>query len=117
MAQVFKTLVTLPDAPQGRPVLVVLPGTQELDLKTLAAAIGEKKMRMASQQEAERLTGLRVGGISALALLAKNWRVFLDASALQYDQFYVSGGQRGLNLRLAPADFVAMTQAKPITLT
>ena len=111
LAQVFKTLVALPEAPQARPVLVVVPGTKEVDLKAMAAAIGEKKLRMASHQEAERLTGLQVGGISALALLQKNWRVFLDNSALVYEHIYVSGGQRGWNIRLTPQDFAAVTRA------
>lgn len=116
LAQVFKTLVALPETPQGRPILVVLPGTKELDLKALAAVIGEKKLRMASHQEAERLTGLKVGGISALALLAKNWRVFLDGLALMYEQIYVSGGQRGWNIRLSPQDFQRITQAVCVSL-
>jgi Cys-tRNA(Pro)/Cys-tRNA(Cys) deacylase len=116
LPQVFKTLVTLPDAPTGRPTLVVIPGTKELDLKALASALGEKKLRMASHQEAEKLTGLKVGGISALALLAKNWRVVLDDTALVYDQIYVSGGQRGLNLCLSPTDFQSVTHAVPVTL-
>lgn len=102
--------------PQPRPILVALPGTKELDLKPLAAQVGEKKLRMATQQEAERLTGLKVGGISALALLSKSWRAFLDETALAYDQIYVSGGQRGLNVRLAPADYVAVTHAVTVTL-
>ncbi len=116
LEQVFKTLVVLPDTPSPRPLLVALPGAKELDLKAFAAAIAEKKLRMATQAEAERLTGLQVGGISALALLPKHWRVYLDGTALAYDQIYISGGQRGLNIRLAPADFIAITNATPVTL-
>ena len=116
LGQVFKTLVALPEMSTSRPILVVLPGSKELDLKALAAAIGEKKLRMAPQQEAERLTGLKVGGISALALLSKNWHVFLDDSAMKHEQIYVSGGQRGWNIRLSPQDFQTVTRAVPVPL-
>lgn len=113
---VFKTLVVMPESEKGRPLLVVVPGTQELDLKLLGQQpeVGEKKLRMATQREAEGLTGLLVGGISALALLQKNFRVFIDRSALELDQMYVNGGQRGVNVRLAPTDFIRVTKAVPV---
>lgn len=111
---VYKTLVVLPESGQGRPLLVMVPGTHELDLKVLGQAVGEKKLRMASQKEAESLTGLLVGGISALALLNKNFRIFIDEGALGHSLMYVNGGQRGLNLRLAPQDLVAVTGATPV---
>src|SRR3954465_5634802 len=81
---VFKTLVVLPEAGKGRPLLVLVPGNAELDLKLLGQQpeVGEKKLRMASQREAESLTGLLVGGISPLALLDKGFRSFIDRSAL-----------------------------------
>lgn len=113
---VYKTLVVLPESGQGRPLLVMVPGTKELDLKGLGSSIGEKKLRMASQREAESLTGLVVGGISALALLSKNFRLFIDRAALDLEQIYINGGQRGLNLRLAPADLLAVTGAQLVTL-
>ena len=110
--RVFKTLVVMPDTPQrGRPLLAVVPGDAELDLKALAQAAGEKKLRMATQREAESMTGLLVGGISALALLQKRWATFLDASARDADWLVVSAGQRGLNLRMAVADFVSVAGA------
>lgn len=118
-AQVFKTLVVLPESEKGRPLLVVVPGGQELDLKLLGQQpeVGEKKLRMATQREAESLTGLLVGGISALALLQKNFRVFIDNSALELEQMYVNGGQRGVNVRLDPADFIRITKAQPVRTT
>ncbi|MCB0245619.1 MAG: aminoacyl-tRNA deacylase, partial [Anaerolineae bacterium] len=67
--QVFKTLVTQPEV--GKPILAVIPAAAELDLKALAKAVGLKKIRMATQADAERLTGLQKGGISALALVNK----------------------------------------------
>lgn len=111
-AQVYKTLVVLRE--RGRPLLVIVPGGRQLDLRRLAKGIGEKKLRMASQREAESLTGLLVGGISALALLNKGFQVYIDSSAARLDQVYVSGGQRGLNVRLAVADLVRLTGARMV---
>ena len=116
--RVFKTLVVMPDTPvRGRPLLAIVPGDAELDLKALAQAAGEKRVRMATQREAEQLTGLQVGGISALALLHKGFRVLLDASAQQFDQIAVSAGQRGLNVELPVAALIALTGAQLATLT
>ncbi|GAC1642944.1 MAG: aminoacyl-tRNA deacylase [Herpetosiphon sp.] len=111
---VFKTLVVLRDG--GKPVLVVMPSDRELDLKRCAAAISEKRLRMATQKEAESLTGLLVGGISALALLAKGFPVYLDEHATSCDLIYVNAGQRGINLRLRPADFLVATRGTTISL-
>lgn len=113
--QVFKTLVVLRD--RGRPILAVIPSNRELDLKRMAAAAGEKRVRMALQREAEAKTGLLVGGISALALLDKNFEVFLDASAQQFDHLYVSAGQRGINLKLRVTDYVSLVKARVAPLT
>ena len=109
-SQVFKTLVVLRD--KGKPLLVVMSGDREIDLKQLAASTGEKRVRMASKREAEELTGLLTGGISALALLGKGFSVYLDASAQQWNEIYVSAGQRGVNLRLRVVDFVNVTGAR-----
>ncbi len=110
LAQVFKTLVVMRE--KGRPILVAIPGGTELDLKALARASGEKKLRMASYREAEALTGLQVGGISALALLPKGFAVYADESVWLWPRIFVSAGRRGTNLAIAPADFVAITGAK-----
>ncbi len=110
--RVFKTLVVMPmGGNRPRPLLAIVPGDGELDLKALAEAAGEKKLRMATQREAEAATGLLVGGISALALLQKHWAVYLDASAHDADWLVVSAGQRGINLRLSVEDLVAVTGA------
>jgi Cys-tRNA(Pro)/Cys-tRNA(Cys) deacylase len=110
LAQVFKTLVVIRE--RGRPILAMMPSDRKLDLKKMAAAAGEKRVRMAAQREAESKTGLLVGGIGALALLDKPFDVFLDASAQQFDEILVNGGQRGVNLRLRVNDLVDVTQAK-----
>jgi Cys-tRNA(Pro)/Cys-tRNA(Cys) deacylase len=109
-SQVFKTLVVMSE--KGRPLLAIVPGDRELDLKKLAQAAQEKKLRMATQREAESLTGLLVGGISALALLHKGFPVYLDAHATEYAQILVSAGQRGINLQLAVDDLRKITRAR-----
>lgn len=105
LAHVYKTLVALPNEP-GRPapVLVLLAADRQLDLKALAQVAGHKKMRMAGHSEAEKLTGLQVGGISPLALLVKNWPVYIDAAVEELDWILLSAGQRGVDLRVAVAD-------------
>ncbi len=110
-AQVFKTIVVLRTRP-GKPILAVVPGDREVDLKRLAAAAGEKKLKLATQAEAERLTGLQVGGISPLALLNRGFQVWLDATASHWEAIHISGGERGLNVRLSPQDLQALTGAR-----
>lgn len=109
--QVFKTIVARRDRP-GKPILAVIPGNRALDLKALAAALNEKKVHLTTQREAEQLTGLQAGGISPLALINKGFQVVIDASAQTQAEIHVSGGQRGLNLRLAPADLARLVNAR-----
>ncbi|MGB9724299.1 MAG: aminoacyl-tRNA deacylase [Chloroflexia bacterium] len=109
---VYKTLVVV--SPEGRPFLVLIPGNRELDLRRLARSLGLKKVRMATQKEAERWTGLQVGGISPLALLGRGFRVYVDRSALDLEHIFVSAGRRGLNLRLRVSDLLALTAARPV---
>src|SRR5512132_3143206 len=97
--QVFKTIVVVREA-KGKPILAVTPGPLEVDLKALAKAAGEKKLALPTEKEAERLTGLQAGGISPLALLNRGFQVVIDETALLFDEIYISGGQRGLNIRL-----------------
>lgn len=110
-AQVFKTIVVLREERGRRPMLVILPGDREIDLRRLAAELHEKKLRVAPRAEAESLTRLQVGGISALALLGRPFDVYLDRGAERFAEagIWVSGGQRGLNVRLRPADLLALT--------
>ena len=108
---VYKTVVSVHPA-NGKPILAVIPGDRELDLKALAAALGEKKVKLASQNQAEELTGLQTGGISPLALLHKNLQVVVDSSARDLPQMYLSGGQRGLNIQMEPGDLIRITKAR-----
>ncbi len=114
-SHVFKTLVAFAD--DTRHLLIVVPGDRELNLRLAARAVGAKQVRMAPQREAERLTGLKVGGISPLALLDKHFEMYLDASAQQLNELYINGGQRGINVRLHVSDLLALTQAKVIQAT
>ena len=95
-------------------MLVMIPSSAQVDLKVLARELGEKSLRMASQQEAEALTGLQVGGISALAVRKGAFDVCLDASARGRDRIHVSAGVRGIDLELAVADLIALTGARVV---
>jgi Cys-tRNA(Pro)/Cys-tRNA(Cys) deacylase len=113
--QVYKTLVVLRS--QGKAMLVMIAGNQELDLKQVSREVGEKKVRMASHNEAEELTGLQVGGISALALLNRPFEVFIDHPATELSHILVSAGKRGINLRVSVADLMHITQTRVIKAT
>ncbi len=108
-AQVFKTLVVL--GAGARPALAMVPADCQLDLKRLAVVAGVKRFEMAPHAEAERLTGLRVGGIGALALTAKRWPSYLDQSALAHPIIYVNAGQRGVMIGIVPSDLVRVVGA------
>ena len=107
---VFKTIVVT--RKPKKLILAVIPGHREADLKALAKFLGEKKVSLPTQNEAQKLTGLQAGGISPLALLNKGFVVVLDASARAHEQIHISGGQRGLNIRLGVDDLVKLTKAK-----
>ena len=105
--QVLKTLL----AQVGdRLAVAVLPVSASLDLKALAAALGAKRASLARPQDAERATGYVVGGISPLGQRTRLATV-VDESAARLDVVYVSGGRRGLDVGLAPADLVRLTGA------
>jgi len=106
--QVFKTIVVAREG-RGKAILAVVPGPAEVDLKALAAAVGEKKLHLPTEREAEKLTGLQAGGISPLALIGRPFQVIIDETAQLFDEIHISGGQRGLNIRLAPDALLALT--------
>ena len=110
-ASVFKTIVVTREKPK-KPLLVVVPGPSNVDLKLLAAALGEKKVHLPTEREAEQLTGLQAGGISPLALVNKGFQVIIDSSVQNYMEIHVSGGQRGLNIRLPVVDLIKLTNAR-----
>jgi len=108
---VFKTIVVIRGKP-GKPILAIVPGPLEVDLKKLAAAVDEKKVFIPTMKEAEELTGLQAGGISALALINKGFQVLIDRSASELESVMVSAGQRGLQVRLAPGDLAKLVNAR-----
>lgn len=105
--QVFKTLLVDVD---GRLVVGIVPVTGKLDLKALATAVGGKRAAMADPTLAERRTGYVVGGISPIGQKTRHETV-LDETAELWDVVYVSGGRRGFDLGLAPADLIRATGA------
>lgn len=109
--QVFKTIVIKREG-KGKPILAVVPGDSEVDLKALAKVVGEKKLFLASEREAEALTGLLTGGISPLALINRGFQVIVDQSASTFDSVHISGGQRGLNIRLPASDLLNLVNAR-----
>ncbi len=108
---VFKTIVVTRERPK-KPILALIPGPNSVDLKLLAADLGEKKVHLPTEREAEQLTSLQAGGISPLALLNKGFQVVIDSAAQNYDEIHVSGGQRGLNIKLPVADLIKLTNAR-----
>lgn len=105
--QVFKTLCAYVD---GKLCVGIVPVSGKLDLKGLAAAFGGKKAEMAPPADAERVTGYVVGGISPIGQ-KKALPTALDETAELFDVVYVSGGRRGLDIGLAPADLMRITNA------
>ncbi len=105
--RVLKTLMALVD---GKPACVVVPSDREVSMKKLAAALQAKAAQMMKPADAERLTGYRVGGISPFGQIRAVPTVF-EAAALAHELVYLNGGQRGLQVRVAPADAVAAAKA------
>ena len=105
--QIFKTLVADVD---GNHVVAIVPVNHHVSLKLLAKAIGGKKAAMADPVVAQRITGYVVGGISPIGQ-KKQLTTVLDETAELFDTVLVSGGRRGLDIELAPADLVRATGA------
>jgi Cys-tRNA(Pro)/Cys-tRNA(Cys) deacylase len=104
--EVFKTLLAMVD---GTPVVGIVPVSGSLDLKALAAAAGGRRAEMADTDAAQRLTGYVLGGISPIGQ-KRRLATFVDESASILETVYVSGGRRGFDIGLAPADLLAVTE-------
>jgi Cys-tRNA(Pro)/Cys-tRNA(Cys) deacylase len=117
-ALVYKTIV-VERRETGKPILAVVPGNREVDLKALARVVGEKKVTTATQARAEKLTGLQAGGISPLALINRGFDMVIDQDVLAEEAVYLSGGDRRVSLRLSGPDLVGLTEAEtgPISST
>lgn len=107
--QVFKTLVARGD--KRGVCLAVVPADCELDLKALAKATGDKKIDTVALKEVEPLTGYIRGGVTALGC-KKAYPVFLEETAELFDVVSVSAGLRGVQLLLAPADYIRAVDAR-----
>src|SRR5438477_12033391 len=106
--QVFKTLVVRGD--KNGICFAVVPGDQQLDLKSLAQLTGDKKIDTVPLKEVQPLTGYIRGGVTALAA-KKNYPVFADETIELFDLISVSAGVRGTQIVLAPADYLRATGA------
>jgi len=102
-ARVFKTLVADVD---GTLTVAVVPVGAQLDLRSLG-----KRAKLAGSRAAERATGYVAGGISPLGQ-RRALPTVVDESALSFETIHVSAGRRGLELELAPADLVRLTNAR-----
>jgi Cys-tRNA(Pro)/Cys-tRNA(Cys) deacylase len=106
--QVFKTLVARGE--RNGAVMAVIPGDQELDLKALASAAGERKIQLVPVKELQALTGYIPGGVTALAAKRK-FPVFVDETIELFDTVSVSAGVRGLQILISPKDYIRAVQA------
>ena len=106
--QVFKTLLVDVDSVAH---VAIVPVDAMVDLKSVASAAGGRKAAMADPAAAQRITGYVVGGISPVGQ-RKALRTFIDESARELDVMYVSGGKRGLDIGLAPADLLRATHGE-----
>jgi len=107
--RLFKTLIAQIDG--NELVVGVVPVSTTLDLRELAAVLGGKRAAMANPADAERATGYLTGGISPLAQ-KRRLRAVVDRSALEFETVYVSGGRRGMQVEILPADLVRLTGAQ-----
>lgn len=106
-SMVFKTLMV---AAGDEICVALLPSDRELNLKALAAQAGKKSASMLKPADAERISGYHIGGISPLGQ-KKTLRCFIDESALALPLMVVNGGQRGVQIKVGPADLVAALSA------
>jgi Cys-tRNA(Pro)/Cys-tRNA(Cys) deacylase len=112
--QVFKTLVARGD--RNGVCLAVIPGNSELDLKSLAEASGDRKIQLIPLKELQSLTGYVRGGVTAFAG-KKDYPVYVDETIELFETISVSAGTRGLQILLAPADYLRVTKATLADLT
>lgn len=106
--ELFKTLVAQGD--RHGICMAVIPGDMELDLRALAAASGDRRIHLVPVKDLQRLTGYVRGGVTVLGA-KKAYPVYTDKGIEQFDVISISAGMRGLQILLAPADFLRATNA------
>jgi Cys-tRNA(Pro) deacylase len=109
LASTIKTLVV--ELPEGRFIFLLLPGGKSVSMRNLARMLGVKSAELASERDAQRLTGYQVGGIGPFGSRTA-LDVYLDISAFEHEIVYINGGRRGLLLGLKPDDLLAATKAE-----
>lgn len=105
--RVFKTLMA---RVEGQAACVIVPSSGEVSMKRLAAALGGKSAAMMKPEDAERHAGYKIGGISPFGQ-SRPTRTIVDESALRHELIYLNGGQRGLQIRIAPGDVIRLLNA------
>lgn len=111
--RLFKTLVAVVD---GDPVVAIVPASGRLSLKALARAAHGKRAAMADSSDAERWTGYVTGGISPFGQ-KRRLPVYVDASISDFETVFASGGQRGTQIEVEPADLMTLLEAIPAALS
>lgn len=111
---VYKTLIVQAvDRPDiSKPYIALIACEDQLDMKKMAGAAGVKKIKLAAHKDAEALTGLKVGGISALALRDKQWPVYLDLPAADNQHIVMSAGLRGYQVRVPVIPFINLFRVR-----
>jgi Cys-tRNA(Pro)/Cys-tRNA(Cys) deacylase len=111
--QVFKTLVARGD--RNGICMAVIPGNAELDLKALATASGDRKIQLVPVKELQALTGYIRGGVTALAA-KKDYPVYVDETVEIFDTISISAGVRGVQILIAPGDYLRATKGRLVAL-
>lgn len=112
--QVFKTLVLRGD--KNGPLVCVVAGNREVDLKKAAKVSGNKKVEMVPLRELQPLTGYIRGGTTSLGM-KKKFPTFVSSEALEFPFIYVSAGRRGLQIKIAPTDLMRAADARAADIT
>lgn len=107
--RVFKTLVVLSD--KNEFVVGIVPVSSKLSMKSIAKAVGAKKVAMADAHDVEKITGYVLGGVSPLGQ-KKRLKTVIDESAKEFETIFVSAGKRGLDVELCAKDLKSLLNAK-----
>lgn len=109
--QIFKTLIVRGD--RSGPLLVLAPAGTEIDLRALASHSGDKRVEMVPQRDVLGLTGYVRGAVTPLGI-PRSYPVFIDETAILWDQIGISAGAKGMEITLAPRELVRITAAQMV---